>query len=117
MATPRCCTDVRGGQLNQRVVFERKVVVQDDDFGTELVRWDTVTTVWANVTESHTVESVAHNIRTTTRSISVRTRWVDGITTDMRLRDSDSGRLYQIVSLAEMRKRLGLNLVVEEYSV
>ena len=108
---------MRIGLLNQRISFERKYSTRDPNYGTEVVKWDTVATVWASVNEQNANEQVGSNVRTSTRSVNVRCRWVPNITSDMRVRDIGSNRVYQIVSLAEMRKRLGLNLVIEEYSV
>ena len=107
---------MRTGNLNERAYFEKKLVVRDPDFGTETVTWVAHATAWANISESHATELVAGSERTVTRVVKVRTRWVPGVTSDMRIRQDTTGRLFQITSIAELRKRLGLDLIVEEYS-
>ena len=108
---------MRAGQLNERVFFEKKLVVRDPDFGTETFTWVAHASAWGNVNESHATEFVAGSERTVTRVVKVRTRWVPGVTSDMRIRQDTTGRVFQIVSMAELRKRLGYDLIVEEYSV
>lgn len=108
---------MRAGKLNERVYFEKKLVVRDPDFGTETFTWVAHATAWGNVSESHATEFVANSERTVTRVVKVRTRWVPGVTSDMRIRQDTTNRLFQITSIAEMFKRLGLDFIVEEYSV
>ena len=108
---------MRSGLLDQRITYERKFVTRDPDFGTERVQWDAVATVWAAFHEAHAAEAVANKERTVTREVTVRSRWVPNVTTDMRIRDVENGRVFQIVSRVEARKRLWLDLVVQEYSV
>lgn len=108
---------MRSGLLDQRITFERKYITRDADFGTERVQWDAVATVWANLHEAHLGEAVANSERTAAREATVRSRWVPNVTSDMRIRDTENGRVYQIVSVVEARKRLWLDLVVREYSV
>lgn len=108
---------MRGGQLNERVYFEQKLVVRDPNFGTETFTWVAFATAWGNINETHATELVANKERTVTGVAKVRTRWVPGVTSDMRIRQDTNNRVFQIVSIAVLRKRLGLDLIVEEYSV
>lgn len=108
---------MRAGRLNERIYFEKKLVVRDAAYGTETFTWVAHATAWGNVDETHATEIVANSERTVTRVVKVRTRWVPGVTSDMRIRQDTTGRVFQIISIAEMRKRLGYDLIVAEYSV
>jgi len=107
---------MRGGLLNERVTFQQRSVTRDA-FGAEVVTWADFATVWANVSEQHAMEQVAAAERVQTRVVQVKTRWVAGVTGTMRIKLDTVNRVLQIVSMAELRKRLGYTFVCEEYSV
>ena len=108
---------MRAGTLNERLFFEKKLVVRDPDFNTETFTWVAHATAWGAVMEVNGIELVANSQRTLTRVVRVRTRWVPGVTSDMRIRQDTTSRVFQITSIAELRKRLGLEFTVQEYSV
>ena len=107
---------MRAGRLNRRVVIEKKSVTRDADFGSESIAWVTHAERWAEVRDLSAVERAGGPLRTVTRTTTVTVRWVDALTTDMRIRCADDNRLLAIVSIAELRRREGQQLICEEYS-
>jgi SPP1 family predicted phage head-tail adaptor len=107
------------GRLNERVRIERKSVSQDASYGTEVVTWTTLATVWANVED--VLPSRAENtrgIRIENRPARVRMRYRTDVTSDMRLVMMDRASLVmQIVSgPAQIGRRHGLELMAESYT-
>lgn len=107
---------MRAGRLDRRVVIERRVVTRDPDFGSESVTWETFAERAAEVRDVNAVERAGGPLRTVTRTTTVTVRWVEGLSTDMRIRLVSDGRLLAIASMAEIGRRLGQQLVCEEYS-
>lgn len=107
---------MQSGRLSRRVVIERRRVVRDPDFGSESVTWSTFAERWADVRDVNAVERDAGPLRTITRITTVTIRWLDGLTSDMRVRLVSDGRLLAITSIVELRRREGQQLVCEEYS-
>ena len=108
---------MRAGYLNQRIAVEYKSGAVDPVFGGEQITWIELTKAWANVSEINSAESVNSGLRASIRTITVTTRWIPGLTSDMRIRSLSDGKILQIVSLAQMPKRRGWNIVCDEYSV
>lgn len=108
---------MRAGLLNQRITFQRKQVARDPLYGAEVITWVDYATTWANVNEQRAMERVLNNERVATRVALVTTRWVAGVTSDMRIRIDADVRYFQITSIAEQRKRIGIVFMCEEYSV
>lgn len=104
------------GRLNRRVVIERKSVTRDPDFGSEVISWETFAERWAEVRDLNAVERTADGLRTVTRTTMVTIRWLDGLTSDMRVRLASDGRLLAITSFVELGRKVGQQLVCEEYS-
>ena len=105
---------MRAGSLDRRVTIEQKSVTRDI-YGAEVTSWSTFSEVWAEVREVNSSEKVIDRLRTMTRIITVTTRYVSGVTTDMRVR-LDDGRYLQIMSLAVIGKKLGWSMICDEYS-
>lgn len=106
---------MRAGSLDRRVTIESKTVTRDD-YGAELVTWSTFAEVWAEVRDVNAAEKVVDQIRTLTRLTMVKTRYVSGVTSDMRIRVNGEGRLLAITSMAQIGRRLGWSFACEEYS-
>jgi SPP1 family predicted phage head-tail adaptor len=107
---------MRAGALDRRVTIESKTVTRDD-FGAEVITWGTFAEVWAEVRDVSAVEKVVGEARTMARLTTIRTRYVPGVTGDMRIRLNTDGRVLQITSMAEIGRRLGWSFLCEAYSV
>jgi SPP1 family predicted phage head-tail adaptor len=106
---------MRAGRLDRRVTIERKTVTRDD-YGAEIITWSTFAQVWAEVREVNSVEKVIDQLRTMSRLTMVTIRWVPGVTTDMRIRVDQDGRILAITSLAEIGRKVGWTIACEQYS-
>ena len=106
---------MRAGALDRRVTIESKTVTRDD-FGAEVIAWATFAEVWAEVRDISSVEKVINEARTMARLTMIRTRYVSGVTSDMRIRLNTDGRVLQITSMAEIGRRLGWSFLCEAYS-
>lgn len=106
---------MRAGSLDRRVTIESKTVTRDD-YGAEVVSWSTFAEVWAEVRDVNATERVADQIRTLTRLTMIKTRYVSGVTSDMRIRLNEDGRVLAIVSMAQIGRRLGWSFACEQYS-
>lgn len=112
---------MRAVTLDQRIRIEIKQVTQDTDYGTQNVAWVEFATVWAEVQDvlpSSSAESQAAGIRIEKRPARIRTRYLAGVSSDMRvvLLNRDN-RMLQIVSgPAELGRKDALEFMAEEYS-
>lgn len=109
------------GALDRRIAIDTKSVTRNPDYGTEVVSWTTLATVWASVEDVAKTtpgggEDVKLNERVVTLPVQIRLRYRSDLRTDMRVRLLDRNRTLQIVSIAEIGRRDGLMLVCEEYS-
>lgn len=109
------------GRLNRRVRIEQKSVARDASYGSEVVSWVTLATVWAEVEDlievaAHGGEAVAQQQRVLTRQAKVCIRYRGDVTSKMRVIVIARNRTLQIVSLAEVGQRDELQLMCEEYS-
>lgn len=107
---------MRAGKLDRRIVIEAKSVARDPDYGSEIVTWTTFAERWAEVRDVNAVEREGAGLRTITRTTLVTIRWLDGLTSDMRVRLASDGRVLAIASFVEIGRKVGLQLVCEEYS-
>lgn len=113
---------VLNGNLDTRVRFERKVVTQDADYGTEVITWTHIATVWANVQDVlpslRREETERNNLLTDARRTRVRIRYRSDLDTSMRaIIYRPSATTYQIVSgPAELGQHEYLEFMVERYS-
>lgn len=108
------------GSLDRRIRIEYKVSTQDADYGTEVITWTTFATVWANVQEvlPSRAETQAQGIRIENKPARVRTRWMTGITSDMRViyLDRDDRQMRIVAGPVEMGHREGLEFMVENFT-
>lgn len=108
------------GLLDRRVLIERPVRTSDDYGGATVTTWQTVDTVWASVVDqllfNAAEASNGGDLRQRTLPTRVRIRYRTDITTDMRLTIVDRSRVMQIISISEMGRADGLEMMAENYS-
>lgn len=110
------------GTYDRRVRIEQKNVTRDPNYGSEVVAWATLATVWASVADQLQAgrgggEAVEAGVRVATVPVRLCIRYRSDITTDMRVQLLDRGRVLQIVSVAEVGRRDGTELMCEGYTV
>lgn len=109
------------GPLDRRIRIERQDTITDATYGPQPANWTTFATLWANVQEvlPSRGEGVPDGIRIAQRPARVRTRYVEGITSAMRVVYLDrSDRVMKIISQpVEIGGRKGgLEFMVAEYT-
>jgi SPP1 family predicted phage head-tail adaptor len=88
------------GRLDSRITIERKVVTQDPEYGTELVTWAPLATVWAEVEDAlpSKAEGVTMGLATARNQVRIRFRWMAGVDSSMRVTvHGDTDEILQIV--------------------
>jgi len=107
------------GKLDRRIRIEQQSG-RDSDYGTPTDAWTTVATVWANIQEvlPSKGESQADGIRIAERPARVRIRYLDGVTSAMRVVWLDrSDRLMKIITPpVELGRGEGMEFMVSDYS-
>lgn len=108
------------GKRDQRIRILEKSVTQDPVYGTEVIGWVTYAEVFAQIQDvlPSRAESSANGIRIENRPARVRTQYLPGVTSDMRVVLINRGdRLMKIVSgPAELGRKSGTEFMAEEYS-
>lgn len=109
------------GALNRKVTIEAKQITQDPTYGTEVVAWVPVATrIAANLQDvlPSRSEQVKQGIALATQPSRLRIRYRAGITAAMRIIvHGGTDRICQIVAgPAELGRREGLEMMIEEYS-
>ena len=108
---------MQAGHLYEVITIQQKSVVRDANFNSEQVSWVSfAANIRANCTDMSGSEAVRHGLRVGTRAVKVTIRWRAGITTDMRVLQSDA-RIFQIISAIEIPRKRGIEMVCEEYTV
>lgn len=112
---------MRAGQLDRRITLEVKTATVDPDYGTETITWTVFSSrIAAQVQDvlPSKSESAANGIAMATRPARIRTRYLAGITSDMRVVvHGTTDRLMQIIAgPAELGRREGIELMAVEYS-
>jgi SPP1 family predicted phage head-tail adaptor len=111
---------MRAEKYDQRIRIEVKQATPDPDYGTPVITWATFVTVWAQVQDvlPSKAETQSTGVRVSTRPARIRTRYLGGVTTDMRVVLLSRGnRVLQIISgPAELGRKEGLEFMAEEYS-
>lgn len=110
------------GPLDRRVIIEQKIVTQDSIFGTDVINWIPLMTVWGNVMDvrpsrEESVTDGALSMRATRSKIIVR--WNKNITADCRIRlNYPSERTLQIIGgpVEIGGRRAFMEMMCEEYS-
>lgn len=107
---------MQAGHLYEVITIEQKSVVRDADFGAEKIIWVAFApNIRANCTDLSGAETVRQGLRVGSRAVKVTIRWRPGISTNMRVLQSD-GRLFQIVSAMEIPRKRGYELLCEEFT-
>jgi len=108
------------GPLDHRVRIEAKSVAQDPDYGTEIVTWGHLATVWANVQDAlpSRAESVTQGLEVAKHQTRVRIRWRGDVDSSMRMVIWRPGPItYQIVGgPAEIGRKEYCEFMVERAS-
>jgi SPP1 family predicted phage head-tail adaptor len=113
---------MESSKLDQRLTIEKPSVAQDASFGAESVTWSTLATVWGKVadvvnTRRGGEETVEQNVRVRSSLTQITIRYRSDVTTDMRIQWTARGRTLQIVGMAELGRRDGLQLSCEQFTV
>jgi head-tail adaptor len=119
------------GQLDRRIVIERKVATPDPDFGTEQVTWvpvdgyepgspTTPRAVAASIRDAlvSRAEGVRNGLELAANQSRLRIRYRTGIDSSMRIREPARGnQTFQIISgPSEVGRREFLEFVIEKYT-
>jgi len=103
--------------LDTRIRIERKTIIRDPQYGTEVVSWAEFACVWAEVKDilPSKAERLADSIQIGRRPARIRIRYLPGLSADMRV--IIDTRLHQIVSgPATFGRREAMEFMVEEHS-
>ena len=113
-------TAVDIGRLDQQIRIEQRSTTQESVYGTLADTWTTFATVWAQVQDvlPSKAESQAEGIRIAERPARVRIRYLDGLSSDMRIVLIDRGnRLMKIATPpAELGRQQGMEFMAVEFS-
>jgi len=108
------------GVLDRRVNIEQKVVTQDATYGTEVITWTLLATVWANVQDAlpSKSESVLQGLAVALNQVRVRIRYRSDVNSAMRITiKGDTDRVLQIVGgPSELGRRDGIEIMCESVS-
>ena len=111
---------MNAGQLNTRCRIDAKSITQDPVYGTELVTWVVLVTVWCNIQDElpSKSEALKQGLAVATNRTRVRMRYRTDIDSSMRLViNRPPETVYQIVGgPAILGNKDGIELVVEKYS-
>lgn len=109
-------SDFNPGRLDRRILIEQPVRTADD-FGEGEVSWVTVAEVWAEVQDQLLFNNgEASNIDVRQRKLPTRLRIRFREDIDTTMRATLRGRVMQIISIAELGRRDGLELMAENFS-
>ena len=105
------------GKFDRRITIEQKSVAQDATFCTEIITWNTLATVWANVQDvlPSRSEAVQQGLSAARNQTRIRIRYRSDVDSSMRI--THNGTVYQIVGgPAEIGRQQYTEFVVERYS-
>jgi SPP1 family predicted phage head-tail adaptor len=92
---------VRPGDLDTKIIIEQQSTTQDPTFGTDVVTWSTLATVWAQVQDvmpSKAEGVVAGGVEIARNPTRIRLRWLSSLTSKCRIRlDHPRARTLQII--------------------
>lgn len=111
---------MRAGNMRSRIRIERKGQATDPDYGTATGAWVLVAEVRADVVDipQGKSESTTNGLRIASDRASVKIRYMEGITPDMRVVELNGmKRTMAIISGPSMTKwRQELEMITEGYS-
>lgn len=108
---------IQAGDLKERVAIMHRVETQDPIYGTSIVSWEPLATVWAQVQDvlPSRSENIADEISLARRPARVRMRYRDDLDSSMRF--VVNGRTLNIIAgPAELGFRAGLEFMAEQLS-
>ena len=110
----------RAGRFNVQVTIQQKSVTQDTTWGTEVVTWTALDTVWADVQDilPSRSEAVQQGLSVGRQQVRIRIRYRTDVTSAMRIVVHDeSDETYQIVGgPAELGNRDQIEMVCEKFT-
>lgn len=104
-------------KLNTRCRIEYKSIAQDPDYGTEVITWTLLATVWCEKQDflPSKSESIQGGVEVSTGKSRIRIRFREDIDTSMRC--IIKSKTYQIVAEpAEIGRREYTEFVIEKYT-
>jgi SPP1 family predicted phage head-tail adaptor len=108
------------GSFDRRIRIEYMQVTQETDYGTQVPTWLPLCQLAANIKEElpSKGEVVANGLKIARRTARIRTRYVSGITSDMRvvLLDRDNRLLQILTQPVELGRKAGLEFMVVDYT-
>jgi len=108
------------GKLDRYIRIEKKTVTKDENYGSEIISWDTYKECWANVQDITTrmQESTNSDLRLLKQPCKVLVRYDPGINATMRIVMLDrDNRILQIVTKpAEIGRKEAMEFTAEDYS-
>lgn len=113
---------MKAGPMDRRITLQSRSVTQDPDYGTDVITWVTFgpARMAAQVQDvlPSKAETQAQGLRQSVRPARVRIRYLAGITSSMRviLHGTPDRTLQITAGPAELGRRDGVELMVEEYS-
>lgn len=104
-------------KLDRLITLERKAVSRSSATGAEVVTWPAVTQLWASKEESAGFgdEALRGPVEVAGATSRIRTRYRADVTAADRL-NLGGGQIRQIVGVAELGRREGLELACKEWS-
>jgi len=106
------------GLLNKRITIEKATVTRDANTGAQIKSWGTLgNAAWAQVIESATGsdEQLKGPMATYAKPTRIRMRYRSDIDNTMRV-NLGSSRLLEIIGVAMMGRKDGLELACKEWS-
>lgn len=114
---------LRAGDLNRPLLIEYPVMAPDPDYGAKkIIAWAPLSREYGSVTDILMSsrgggETVVHgDLRVLVRPCRIVIRYRSTVTAVMRVTLLDESRVMQIVSIAEMGRKVGLELQCEQFS-
>lgn len=109
------------GKLRDWIRIEYKSMSQDPDYGTPIVTWLVLASVWAEIQDvlpGKSAETNTGGMRQSVAAARVRIRFRTDVTSDMRVILTDRGdRALKIVSdVAELGRKQFLEFMAEEFT-
>lgn len=99
---------MRAGRLDRRITIQEFVTTQDP-YGAPVETWQGVATVWAEIVPTRGREYWQAQQVVGEETLTVRIRWRPGMSVTNRI--VYQGQTYDIASVAEIGRRVGLELV------
>lgn len=103
---------MRAGTLDRTATIWRNTGATPDGYGNTDANWTAVASVRVQVVQAKAEDVVAQGGLKSDRTVSLRIRWIDGIGPADRI--EVGGKMFAIVSLAEIGRRKGFEIAARE---